>query len=54
MVAGRQKDYDFSTALLKAGLLHPTTLAERIELLAISDNEKERIRAWLRGALARR
>lgn len=53
MVAGRQKDYDFATALFKAGLLDPTTLAERIELLGISDNEKERIRAWLRGALAR-
>lgn len=52
VVAGRQKDYDFATALFKAGLLDPTTLAERIELLEISDNEKERIRAWLRGALA--
>jgi hypothetical protein len=51
MVAGRQKDYDFATALLKAALLDPKTLAERIELLDISEDEKERIRGWLRGAL---
>lgn len=53
MVAGRQKDYDFATALLKAALLEPKTLAERIELLGISESEKERIRGWLRGALRR-
>jgi hypothetical protein len=52
MVAGRPKDYSFATALLKSGLLDPRTLAERIELLDVSDREKERIRAWLRGAQA--
>ena len=54
MVAGRQKDYDFATALLKAALLDPKTLAERIELLDISEDEKERIRGWLRGTLAKK
>lgn len=49
MVAGRQKDYDFATALLNAGLLDRATLASRIELLDISRNEKARIRGWLRG-----
>lgn len=49
MVAGRQKDYDFATALLKAGLLDRATLASRIELLDISRNERARIRGWLRG-----
>ncbi len=53
MVAGRQKDYDFATAMLKAALLDPKTLAERIELLDISEGEKERIRGWLRGVLAK-
>jgi hypothetical protein len=53
MVAGRQKDYDFATALLKAALLDPKTLEKRIELLDIPEGEKERIRGWLRGALAR-
>lgn len=53
MVAGRQKDYDFATALLEAALLDPRTLGERIELLGIPEGEKDRIRGWLRGALAR-
>ncbi len=50
MVAGRQKDYDFGTALRKAGLLDPRTLAARVELLEIPEREKHRIREWLRGA----
>jgi hypothetical protein len=50
IVAGRPKDYGFATALLSAGLLDPRTLAQRIELLDVSDREKERIRTWLRGA----
>ncbi|MBI3522548.1 MAG: hypothetical protein HY071_05530 [Chloroflexi bacterium] len=51
MVAGRQKDHDFGSALLKARLLETQTLAERIELLEISKRHKVRIRAWLRGAV---
>lgn len=53
MVAGRRKDYGFATALLRSGLLGPATLVKRIELLDAPEREKERIRAWLRGARAR-
>ena len=49
MVAGREKDYEYATALLSAGLLDPEVLAQRIELLEVSATEKGRIRAWLRG-----
>jgi hypothetical protein len=52
MVAGRQKDYDFATALLTAALLDPKTLAERIELLGISKGEKARICGTLSPASA--
>ncbi|HEY8758143.1 MAG TPA: DUF6036 family nucleotidyltransferase [Candidatus Limnocylindria bacterium] len=54
MVAGRPKDYAFATALLNAGLLDARTLVDRIEMLEVSDQEQERIRAWLRGAVRRR
>jgi hypothetical protein len=50
MVAARPKDYEFATALLKAELLDPDTLSDRIELLDIAEPEKQRIRNWLRGA----
>jgi uncharacterized nucleotidyltransferase DUF6036 len=50
MVAGRPKDYSFATALLSAGRLDPRTLAERIDVLDVSERERDRIRAWLRGA----
>lgn len=49
MVAGRQKDYDFADALLKARLLDPNTLAARVKLLDITDAAKTEIRTWLRG-----
>ncbi|HEV2251158.1 MAG TPA: DUF6036 family nucleotidyltransferase [Candidatus Limnocylindria bacterium] len=50
MIAGRLKDYSFATALLRSGLVAPETLAERIELLDATERDKQRIRAWLRGA----
>lgn len=51
---GDEENYDFATALLTAALLDPKTLAERIELLGIPEREKDRIRGWLRGALAKK
>lgn len=49
MVAGRDKDYRFATALLKAGLVDPTILEERIASLPVEERVKHRIREWLRG-----
>lgn len=50
MVAGRQKDYDFGAAMVSSALLDLEILAERIELLDVSEREKGHIRSWLRGA----
>ena len=49
MVAGRDKDYRFATALLKAGLVDPTMLEERIASLPVDERVKHRICEWLRG-----
>ena len=49
MIAGRQKDYDFATALVGSGLLDPAVLVERIALLDRAERDKDRIRAWLVG-----
>jgi len=49
MAAGRDKDYAFATALLKAGLVKPDILEARIDDMPIAAPEKHRIREWLRG-----
>lgn len=49
MAAGRDKDYAFATALLKAGLVQPDILVARLDDLPIAASEKHRIREWLRG-----
>ena len=49
MVAGRDKDYAFATALLRAGLVQPAILEARIEDLPVEEFVKHRIREWLRG-----
>jgi len=45
--AGRDKDYAFATALLKASLLQPAILELRI--LPVEEFVKQRIREWLTG-----
>ena len=47
LVAGRWKDRDFASALLRERLVDAHTLIERIDLLSISSEEKTRLRAWL-------
>jgi len=49
MVAGRDKDYAFAAALLKAGLVKPRVLEARINRLNVEEDVKHRIREWLRG-----
>ena len=49
MAAGRDKDYAFATALLKAGLIQPDILEARIDDLPLAGPQKYRIREWLRG-----
>ncbi len=49
LVAGRSKDYEFSAALVKAGLIKLEILAERIEQLAVDPARREEIAAWLAG-----
>jgi hypothetical protein len=48
LVAGREKDHLFATALLRVGVIDAATLAERIELL---DNPHplvlKRLRDWI-------
>jgi len=51
LVAGRERDYAFASALFQAGLLDAQVLAERIEDLPVTEPEKDRIRGWLRGQL---
>ena len=49
LVAGRGKDYEFSAALVKAGLIKLDTLSERIDQLEIDEATRERIVTWLKG-----
>jgi len=53
MVAGRQRDYQFADALLKAGLLDPNQLASRVKNLPTSAEVRDAIRQWLRGQTKR-
>lgn len=49
LVAGRQKDYDFATALVQAGLIKLDVLARRIEQLEIDPARLAELRTWLAG-----
>lgn len=49
LVAGRMKDYEFSAALVTAGLVKLDVLGERIEHLDIDGATRERISSWLEG-----
>jgi hypothetical protein len=48
LVAFRDKDRDFVRVLLVEGLVKPLTLRARIATLAISPEERERLREWVR------
>ena len=49
LAAGRAKDYEFATALVKAGLIKIAMLSKRIELLEIDDVKREQLAAWIAG-----
>lgn len=51
LVAFRDKDRDFAAALIRAGLVYPDILSERIALLEIHPAIKKRLRDWLRHAI---
>lgn len=47
LVAGREKDLAFASALIRAGMIDPTTLADRGGTLPAPPLVIERIRAWI-------
>ena len=49
LVAGRAKDYEFSAALVTAGLIKLDVLRERVKRLDIDEARRERIVAWVEG-----
>jgi hypothetical protein len=49
LVAGRPKDYEFSAALVKAGLIKLDVLGKRVAQLEIDPGRREEITTWLAG-----
>ncbi|MER7275561.1 DUF6036 family nucleotidyltransferase [Dactylosporangium sp. NPDC000244] len=47
LVAGREKDLAFATALLEAGLIDPALLAQRVDMLDIAPALLQRLRNWI-------
>ena len=47
LVAGRWKDRDFASALLREHLIDADILIERIDLLSVSVEQKARLRQWV-------
>ncbi|MGH3755879.1 MAG: DUF6036 family nucleotidyltransferase [Pseudonocardiaceae bacterium] len=47
LVAGREKDYDFAAALLRAGLVEATVLFARTEALDVDQPVRSRVRQWI-------
>lgn len=47
LVAGREKDHDFATALVRAGLVEMQVLRERAGTLSVLEGQQRRILAWL-------
>lgn len=49
LVAGREKDFDFAAALLRAGLVDAGTVIELVGLLAVEEKRRETIRRWVQA-----
>lgn len=49
-LAGRPKDLRFCAAVVRAGLVRPGLLLERLAQTRCSAEEAQRVRAWIRGA----
>lgn len=47
LVAGREKDYVFASALIEHRLIDPAVLAERVETVEVSDALRQRLRNWI-------
>ena len=48
LVAFRDKDREFVRILLKENLIQPDTLAERVESLPCSPEERARLTEWIK------
>jgi uncharacterized nucleotidyltransferase DUF6036 len=53
-VAGRERDWEYAAAAIKAGLVDPTVLLERVPELPIPAARREHVAELLRGIVARR
>ena len=53
LVAHREKDQEFAAELLRAGLVRPEILQERIVSTPISDDLKQVLRSWVIAAVSR-
>lgn len=49
LAAGREKDFEFARALLRAGLIDAGLLATRIAALPVEINQRDRLRDWVAG-----
>lgn len=47
LVAGREKDHAFAHALIQTGLINPTVIAERIEMVDVPPAVRHRLRDWI-------
>ncbi|WP_330464435.1 DUF6036 family nucleotidyltransferase [Micromonospora zamorensis] len=47
LVAGREKDHAFANALIRAGLIDPAVVAERIELVDVHTVVLARLKGWI-------
>ncbi|GAA3748358.1 hypothetical protein GCM10022225_35440 [Plantactinospora mayteni] len=47
LVAGREKDFVFTAALIRCGLIDPKVVAERIETLDVPPAVRQRLRDWI-------
>jgi hypothetical protein len=52
LVAGREKDFRFASALIAARLIDPAILSARTELLEGSPAVRRRVGKWISGAVA--
>ncbi|MEU7926153.1 hypothetical protein [Micromonospora sp. NPDC049801] len=51
LVAGREKDHAFADALIRAGLVDPAMVAERIEMVDVHPLVRKRLRDWIASYL---
>ncbi len=47
LVAGREKDYAFATALIKSQHVDPAVISELIETVNVPDAVRQRLHSWI-------